>query len=170
MRTAPLPRLPRLSRLGLPLATTGLVLVLPLAGTAAAGQRHALSTPPTTTHASDVGLFGAQDPSFDGVYRQSLSLLAMVAAGRTPPAPAVDWLVRQQCGDGGFEAYRSSLATACAAPSSTSFSGEDTNSTGIAAQALHALGKGTEAGRAVDWLGTKQSANGGWTYYPDGAK
>jgi hypothetical protein len=116
-----------------------------------------------------VGLFGAQDPTFDGVYRQSLSLLAMLASGRTPPQSAVEWLLHQQCADGGFQAYRSPLTTPCTAPSSTAFSGEDTNSTGIAAQALHALGKGTEAGKAVDWLGTKQSANGGWAYYPDGA-
>ena len=36
-------------------------------------------------------------------------------------------------------------------------------------QALHALGKGTQAGKALDWFGDKQSADGGWAYYPDGA-
>ncbi len=141
-------------------ATTAVAaLALPLAGSAAA----------TTTDPAKVGLYGSQDPTFDGVYRQSLSLLATVAAGRTPPTSAFDWLLRQQCADGGFEAFRTPLTAACTAPSSVSFSGEDTNSTGIAAQALQALGLGTQAGRAVDWLGGKQSADGGWAYYPDGA-
>ena len=110
-----------LSRLGTSIAAAGLVLLLPLAGTAAASGRTALGTPPTTTDPVKVGLFGAQDPTFDGVYRQSLALLALVAAGRTPPASAVDWLLAQQCADGGFEAFRTSLSAPCAPPSSSSF-------------------------------------------------
>ncbi len=159
----------RVPRLGLPLVAAGLALVLPLAGPAGASGRTASSAPPTTTDPAKVGLFGSQDPSFDGVYRQSLALLATVAAGRTPAPAAVAWLLAQQCADGGFEAFRASHAAACQAPNSASFSGEDTNSTGIAAQALHALGHATQAGKAVDWLAGKQSDDGGWAYYPDGA-
>ncbi len=38
---------------------------------------------------TDAGLFGVQDPTFDGAYRQGLSLAALAAAGvvGTPPAP-----------------------------------------------------------------------------------
>jgi hypothetical protein len=158
-----------LAHLGLCLVAGGLALVLPLAGTAGATGRSASSAPPTTTDPARVGLFGAQDPTFDGVYRQSLALLATVAAGHTPAPEAVDWLLAQQCADGGFEAFRASPGATCAPPDSASFSGEDTNSTGIAVQALHALGHGTQAADAVDWLATKQSADGGWAYYPDGA-
>ncbi len=92
-----------------------------------------------------------------------------MAAGQTPAPAAVAWLLAQQCADGGFEAFRPSSTAACAHPDPATFSGEDTNSTGIAVQALHALGNGTQAGKAVDWLAARQSADGGWAYYPDGA-
>ena len=41
------------------------------------------SSPPSATTGSDAGLFGAQDPTFDGAYRQGLSLAAL-AGGRVP--------------------------------------------------------------------------------------
>jgi LPXTG-motif cell wall-anchored protein len=149
--------------LGLVVATTALALTAavagPLAGTASAG---------TTTDPAKVGLYGGQDPTFDGVYRQSLALLALAAAGTAPAPTAVAWLLAQQCADGGFEAFRADLSKPCSPPSSTAFSGEDVNSTGIAVQALHAVGKGTQAAKAVAWLGGHQSADGGWAYYPDG--
>jgi LPXTG-motif cell wall-anchored protein len=123
----------------------------------------------TTTDPAKVGLYGSQDPTFDGVYRQSLAILALVAAGGTPAPEAVTWLKKQQCADGGFESFRSPLTAACLAPSSTVFHGEDSNSTAIAAQALHALGDATDASRAVTWLGNRLNSDGGWAYYPDGA-
>ena len=57
--------------------------------------------PPT-----NVGLFGSQDPTYDGVYRQSLAVIGLVATGHTPDANAVGWLLAQQCADGAFTAYR----------------------------------------------------------------
>ena len=141
-------------------AFTAMSAVPILSGTASA----AVSTDP-----AKIGLYGSQDPTFDGVYRQSLAILALVAAGRTPAPEAVAWLKKQQCADGGFESFRTPLAAACLAPSSTVFHGEDSNSAGIAAQALHALGDNVDAGRAVTWLGTHLNSDGGWAFYPDGA-
>ena len=54
--------------------------------------------------AGDAGLYGSSDPTFDGVYRQSLSVLALEASDRKVPASAIKWLKKQQCADGGFDA------------------------------------------------------------------
>ena len=51
------------------------------------------------------GLYGAADPTYDGVFRQSLGILGVVAAGETPSEEAVGWLLDQQCADGGFMAF-----------------------------------------------------------------
>jgi hypothetical protein len=143
--------------------SVALAVAVPYAGTASA------ATPATTTDPAKVGLYGSQDPTFDGVYRQSLALLSLAADGKAPAAEAVTWLLDQQCADGGFQSFRADLAKPCSPPSSSAFSGEDTNSTGLAVQALHALGKVSQAGRAVDWLVAHLGPDGGWAYYPDGA-
>ncbi len=145
---------------GVAATAAGGLLLLPMVGTASAA---------TTTDPVKVGLYGSQDPTYDGVYRQSLALLAIEASGGTPAPAAVTWLLDQQCADGSFEAFRSDLATACTAPSSVSFSGPDTNSTGLAVQALVSVGKTTAATSALTWLAAHQSTDGGWAYYPDGA-
>ena len=142
-------------------ATTALAALTGLVGAASAAA-------PLSVPANRIGLYGSQDPTFDGTYRQSLALLALHAAGQTPAAAAVTWLLTQQCADGGFESFRTDVSKACTAPDSTTFSGEDSNSTGIAVQALVALGKTAEATAAVGWLGTHQNTDGGWAYYPDG--
>lgn len=143
--------------------TIGL-LVLAVAGPATGAARAAPAADP-----SRVGLFGSQDPGFDGAYRQSLALLAFTAAGVEPPASAVTWLQDQQCADGGWQAFRADLGTACAAPDSTAYRGEDVNSTGLAVQALVAVGDDAAAAAGLDWLAAHQNTDGGWAYYPDGA-
>ncbi|HSN07133.1 MAG TPA: prenyltransferase/squalene oxidase repeat-containing protein, partial [Candidatus Angelobacter sp.] len=115
------------------------------------------------------GLFGSQDPTYDGVFRQSLALLAYAAAHEPPPAQAVSWLLGQQCADGGFQAFRASTSVACAKSDPASYSGEDTNSTGIAAAALRALGRTAAADRALAWVLAAQNADGGFPYYVGGA-
>jgi len=115
---------------------------------------------------SDAGLFGAADPTYTGVYRQSLSLLAFEAAGVTPPGVAVDWLLSQRCADGGFQGYTTSSLT-CTAPDSTNYAGEDTNTTAVALQALSALGQKAAAQAAADWLIAHQNTDQGFGYYPD---
>ena len=142
-------------------ATTALAALTGLVGAASAAA-------PLSVPANRIGLYGSQDPSFDGTYRQSLALLALHAAGQTPAAAAVTWLLTQQCADGGFESFRTDVSKPCTAPDSTTFSGEDSNSTGIAVQALVALGKTAEATAAIGWLGGHQNTDGGWAYYPDG--
>jgi hypothetical protein len=120
--------------------------------------------------AGDTGLYGSSDPSFDGVYRQSLSILALEASDRQVPASAVKWLKKQQCSDGGFEAYRARTSTPCNAPDPAGFSGQDSNSTALAAAALWHTGDRKQARRAAKWLTTQRNSDGGWAYYPgDGA-
>ncbi len=114
------------------------------------------------------GLFGTADPTYDGAFRQSLSLLAYVAADRTPPAAAVAWLQHQQCADGGFQAFRADVAKACTKSDPATFSGEDTNSTGLAAAALTALGDDAAASKALAWLEKAQNVDGGFPYFVGG--
>ena len=111
-------------------------------------------TPSADAAVKNVGLFGAQDPSFDGVYRQSLTLLALKAAGVTPDALALAWLASQQCSDGTFTSYRSSTTTACAA------NAKDSNATGLAVQAEKAVGASTS--KAIAGLKTFQGNDGGF--------
>jgi hypothetical protein len=114
------------------------------------------------------GLFGAQDPTYDGAFRQSLALLAYAAADTAPPAHAVGWLLAQQCPDGGFQAFRASTKSACQRSDPATYSGEDTNSTGIAAAALRATGQRSAADRALAWVLAAQNADGGFPYFVGG--
>ena len=107
------------------------------------------------------GLFGAQDPSFDGAYRQGLSLDGLVAAGVAPPSDAVDWLENQQCADAGWTPYRADVTQPCVAAS------EDTNSTALAAEGLAAAGGTPPAGDPLDWLADAQNGEGGFGFTPD---
>lgn len=128
----------------------------------AAGPARAVAPRP------QVGLFGSQDPTYDGAFRQSLALLAFVAADRTPPPAAVDWLLAQQCSDGGFQAFRSDTAARCTPSDPAAYTGEDTNSTGLAAAALRAIGRTAAADRAVTWLTGAQNTDGGFPYFVKG--
>ncbi|MBI1376920.1 MAG: hypothetical protein GC157_05485 [Frankiales bacterium] len=141
-------------------AAVALAASLPLAPAAQAATRSAAPV--------QVGLFGSQDPTYDGVFRQSLALLAYAAAGTTPPADAVHWLLAQQCADGGFEAFRADPAAACSPSDPATYSGEDTNSTGMASVALRALGHGAEADRALGWALAAQRPDGGFPYFAGG--
>ncbi|MEU0332907.1 prenyltransferase/squalene oxidase repeat-containing protein [Streptomyces sp. NPDC006193] len=108
------------------------------------------------------GLYGKGDPTYDGVWRQSLTLLAQRTLGYRPAAPAVDWLTRQQCANGGFAAFRAAPGTPCDGKAEP-----DTNSTAAAAQALAAVGgHGKAVGEAVHWLKSVQNKDGGWGYFP----
>lgn len=109
-------------------------------------------------------LYGKGDPKFDGVWRQSVALLAQDAAGAVPAEQAVDWLAGQQCGDGSFAAYRPSPDSGCDAGKTPA----DTNATGIAVQALAAVGGREDTVRkSVKWLRSVQNEDGGWGYGPN---
>lgn len=115
------------------------------------------------------GLYGAQDATYDGVYRHSLVILGLTAHGQKVPAGAVQWLMAQQCADGGFEPYRADTMKVCTQPDPTNYVGEETNSTASAAMALAAVGQKARATKALAYLRTAQNADGGFAYYVGGA-
>lgn len=120
----------------------------------------------TPAMANDSGLYGQTDATFDGAYRQSLSILGLAANEIRVPTPAIKWLKRQQCSDGGFEAYRADTSIPCQRPNATTFSGQDTNTTSLAAVALWHTGNRKQARQAVKWLAKRENSDGGWAYYP----
>jgi hypothetical protein len=118
--------------------------------------------------ANDKGLYGASAPTFDGVQRQSLAIIGLRSVGIDPTKSAVTWLLRQQCADGSFEAYRANTTVPCGVSDPVQFKGPDVNSTAIAAVALASVGRSAEARKAVAWLNQTQLPNWGWPYYAGG--
>ncbi|GAB3167672.1 prenyltransferase/squalene oxidase repeat-containing protein [Streptomyces incanus] len=134
-------------------------------GAAAPAAADSSPSPSPSRQALPSALYGKSDPQYDGVWRQSLALLAQHTVGAEPPKAAVDWLTGQQCADGSFAPFRADTGTPCDAKTMV-----DTNQTAAAVQALAALG-GHDAvtGKAVDWLKSVQNKDGGWGYTADGA-
>ncbi|MFJ2933568.1 prenyltransferase/squalene oxidase repeat-containing protein [Streptomyces sp. NPDC087219] len=154
---------------------TALAAATVLLGTGAAGVAGAATTAPSPTPSAVTipdGLYGKNDPTYDGVWRQSLAFLAQRSTGFQPSDKAVDWLLGQQCADGSFSSYRADVTTPCDAKTM-----RDTNATAIAVQGLRAvrgqsaspetIDKAVKAGS--DWLRTVQNKDGGWGYSPGGA-
>ncbi|MCX4551389.1 terpene cyclase/mutase family protein [Streptomyces sp. NBC_01267] len=111
------------------------------------------------------GLYGKTDPTYDGVWRQSLALLAQHTVGVRPAAKAVDWLTGQQCADGGFASFRADVTKPCDGKVLL-----DTNATAAAVQALSALGGHDDAvKKGAGWLKSVAGKDGGWSYNPGGA-
>lgn len=102
------------------------------------------------------GLFGSTDPTYDGVYRQSLSLISLKAAGAEIPKSAVNWLKRQRCNNASYTSFRPDVSTKCGA--------KDSNATALAAIAFKRLGETKLASESVDWLLDHQDPSGGWEY------
>ena len=127
------------------IAMTGAFVVAPSTASAA-----------TSTDPARIGLFGSQDPTYDGVYRQSLSLIVLHTARAKIPTPAVKWLKRQQCDNGSFMSFRTDLDGACGP--------KDSNATALAVIALRAIGERPLARKAVNWLIDQQKRSGGWEY------
>jgi hypothetical protein len=125
-----------------------------------------------TLDVHEAGLYGAADPSFDGVFRQSLAVLGLRAHGAPVPPGAVGWLLDQQCGAGspadavgGWEPYRVVPALPCGSPDPAMFSGPETNSTAFAVQALAAVGSNAASDPLV-FLAGAQDSSGGWAFIP----
>ena len=120
------------------------------------------------TTAPDKGLFGVQDPTYDGAFRQGLALAALRAANVPQDNPrvaaGVSWMTRQQCANGLWQAYRSNPATACAPADPSNFTGPDTNSTSLAVQGLAAWGRRPKQSLVLQSLDKVQSANAGFPY------
>ncbi|THA33127.1 hypothetical protein E6R18_11195 [Streptomyces sp. A1277] len=127
---------------------------------AAAAPAAVAAPSPSPSAALPSGLYGTKDPTYDGVWRQSLAFLAQRAVGVTPAAKAVDWLTGQQCDSGVFPAYRADASAPC-----TDKTMADTNATAAAAQALRDVGGHQDAvANAVSWLKSVQNEDGGWGY------
>lgn len=112
----------------------------------------------------DRGLYGVQDPTYDGVLREGYAFLALRTAGRVVPGVAVRWLLRQQCDDGSFASYRAHPAAACTARTPNT---HDTNATALAVIGLRSLRTSlatTAAGSALKWLERDQNPDGGIGY------
>ncbi|MFF3453830.1 prenyltransferase/squalene oxidase repeat-containing protein [Streptomyces sp. NPDC002730] len=138
------------------------VLGMAIASAAAPAAIAAPSPMPSTVLPS--GLYGTGDPTYDGVWRQSLALLAQDTVGVKPAAKAVAWLTGQQCDSGGFPSYRADAAKACDAKLPL-----DSNATAAAVQALAALGgQDATVKKTAGWLKSVQNADGGWGYNPGG--
>ncbi|MFI9647738.1 prenyltransferase/squalene oxidase repeat-containing protein [Streptomyces sp. NPDC052040] len=132
---------------------------------APATSAFAASPSPSAPASHPSGLYGTTDPTYDGVWRQSLALLAQHTSGVKPAEAAVDWLTGQQCANGAFAPYRAQPTAACDAKTPV-----DTNSTAAAVQALAALGGHDGATtKAVSWLKSVQNKDGGWGYTAGGA-
>lgn len=112
------------------------------------------------------GLFGDQLPTYDGVYRQGLSLAALANAGVTGSQvrPAVRWLKNQQCADGGWMSYRKTASIPCPADDPSTFSGPDTNSTALAVEGLTAQGD-APVNDPTSFLQGLETVKAGWGEY-----
>src|SRR5690242_6003524 len=104
-------------------STLSALAALTALGTVAAPAALADSTPtatgtPTGTAAAApaptrADLYGAADPTYDGVWRQSYAIRAVSRSGYFPGGGAVAWLLAQQCADGGWPSYRADTAKPC---------------------------------------------------------
>jgi hypothetical protein len=162
--------------------TVGIRRIL-VAAAAAATLTATITAPPAIAAPSaTTGLYGTADPTYDGVFRQSLAIMGLAANEIAPPAAAISWLLGQQCADGSFQAYRADLSQPCAKADPVNYTGPDTNSTAVALMALMALDTdrvrvpAATVSRIVDaadkagrWLRTQQNADGGWPYYSGSA-
>ncbi|MES5821464.1 prenyltransferase/squalene oxidase repeat-containing protein [Streptomyces sp. RG80] len=124
----------------------------------------AASPSPSPSVVIPEGLYGSGDPTYDGVWRQSQTLLAQLEQDVVPADEAVDWLAGQQCANGAFPAFRADTTKPCDAKVVV-----DTNNTAAAVQALEATGGHEDAsGKAIAWLKSVQNKDGGWGYTPGG--
>lgn len=126
-----------------------------LLGAPSAGATDSARVAATSTDQAVIGLFGEQDATYDGVYRQSLSLIALDAAGARVPRASVKWLLRQQCSNGRFPSYND-LVGRCG-------TGE-ADATAIATIALKRIGERRAARSALAWLINQQTPSGGWEF------
>ncbi|MER5359083.1 prenyltransferase/squalene oxidase repeat-containing protein [Streptomyces sp. NPDC002785] len=138
------------------LAVTATVLCAAAAPVAVAAP----SPSPSPSAALPSGLYGTKDPTYDGVWRQSLAFLAQRVEGVTPATKSVDWLIAQQCGNGAYAAYRADVSQPC-----TEKTVLDTNATAAAVQALVEVGGHRDiVNNSVRWLKSVQNEDGGWGY------
>ena len=149
--------------------TTALVALaactLTIAANIGPAQAGATTTRANTTTTATTGLYGEGDPTYDGVFRQSLAILGLLANDVKPNKAAITWLLKQQCANGGFQAYRPDTAKACDVSDPVNYTGPDTNTTSLALTALSALKQSAGAKSAAAWLTKQQNKDGGWPWF-----
>lgn len=123
-------------------------------------------TAATPALGADAGLYGKGDPTYDGSYRQALSILALKSVDRPIPADSVRWLKRQQCTNGGLVDYRTDPTAACPAPDPANLVGPDLNATALAVAAFLQTDNRSAGRKAATWIVSKRDADRGWAYFP----
>lgn len=122
---------------------------------------------------AEAGLFGFADPTFDGVFRQSLVLQALLASGdrSSSVTRGFAWLSAQQCPNGGFTS--DAVGNPCDGLAAN-WEGPDSNSTALAIAALASAASSwpasgiTVPSSAWSFLASAQSSSGGVAYFPGG--
>ncbi|GAB2895901.1 hypothetical protein [Streptomyces mayteni] len=99
---------------------------------------------------TDAGAAGDMSNQFT----QSLAVLALERTDDVPDA-AVEFLASTRCADGGYPLSLRRNPDRCTS---------DTDSTGMAVQALLAVGRTADAEPALDWLESRQREDGGFAY------
>jgi hypothetical protein len=126
------------------------------------------------------GRFGSQDPTYDGVFRQGLSLAAMSLVSPLPASidpgaeavedlPAVAWLMDQQCASGSdagaWMSHRGDLGAPCGFDPLT-WVDIDSNASAMAVIGLSAVGASAPSD-PLAFLLDARTASGGWSYNAD---
>ncbi|MFI9460491.1 hypothetical protein [Streptomyces xiamenensis] len=105
----------------------------------------------------DTGRFSDAGPAGDmsNQFTQSLGVLALARTAEGAPESTVEFLASTRCADGGYPLSLRRNPDRCTA---------DTDSTGMAVQALLAVDRTADAAPGLDWLEAQQQENGGWGY------
>jgi hypothetical protein len=126
-----------------------------------------------TTVGPNAGLLA--DPLYNGLFSHALGLLGLATARsltteqRAGVTSALDYLVAQQCADGGWQnAPRLVVATIALTQCGTGQNGPDTNVAAFATQALAAHRRNATTD-PLGWFDAAQNAAAGWGYLPGAA-
>lgn len=109
---------------------------------------------------------GYNDGLEHSVFDTALAVLAIEAAGAAAPSNATDFLLSQQCGDGGwdFDATNAGEGPHCVSDPATDFFATDTNTTALVVMALQAAGVPAPPGPFDFFDAIRDEKRGGWGY------
>ncbi len=101
----------------------------------------------------ELGNYRDEGDDFPSTTNQAYAVLGLASVGGAPSEEAVAYLAEQACDDGGFQHEPRAPGEPCS---------PDVDVTGLAIQALHAVGAGDQAASSVAWLTTVQDDEGGF--------